>query len=147
GGKAPVAPCKISIGPMAGGAVRLWGSGKRVGIAEGIESSLAISWLVNFRFPVFACLSTSGVTGLELPLEVEHACCWPDSDRPMKKQNGVYVPLKKKEEAPGLKAMREFQKKYSELGVRVTINQPLAGLESSDYLDFLQTLKREGLHG
>jgi hypothetical protein len=132
---------------MAGGAVRLWGSGKRIACAEGLETSLAIAWLTEFKFPIWACLSTSGVTGLELPLEVERVCAWPDSDRPVKKQDGIYVPLKNKNEAPGIRAMKEFQKKYSELGVRVTINQPLAGLESSDYLDFLQTLKRNGLHG
>lgn len=146
GRKAPVDPCKISIGPMSGGSVRLWGSGKRVGICEGLETGLAIGWIVGFRFPIFSCLSTAGVTGLELPLEVERTCCWPDSDRPLKRMDGVYIPLKKKEEAPGIRAMREFQKKYSELGVRVTINEPLVGLESTDYLDFLQIIKRNGLH-
>lgn len=145
GGKAPVDPCKISIGPMAGGAVRLWGSGERVAVCEGLETGLAISWLVGFKFPVFACLSTSGVSGLEIPIEVSRVCCWPDRDRPMKKKDGIYVPVKKLSEAPGFKAMSVLQNKYTELGVRVTINNILDGTESLDYLDVLQSLIRNGL--
>ncbi len=64
-GKAPVEPAKKLLGRAAGGAVRLAGVEETVCITEGIETGLSI--LQATGLPVWAALSTSGMTGLILP--------------------------------------------------------------------------------
>jgi putative DNA primase/helicase len=80
-GKADILPQRASLGPIAGGAVRLheFRSGAPLIIAEGIESALAMSELT--RWPAWAGLSASGVERLKLPPDARDIVIAVDRDR------------------------------------------------------------------
>lgn len=120
---------KLTYGPMKGGAVRLYGCGPRLEVGEGLETMLAVGWLSAFKNPLWACLSTSGLRGLELPLEVERVRLWPDGDLPMKKVNGEFVPTRN---GAGVEAGLALQERLREIGVDFTMN---AVPNDRDYLD------------
>ena len=73
-GKAPVEAPKMGLGVARGGAVRIGGVGHTIGIAEGIETALAVRQLVNkqtgITFPVWAALSANGMQSVEIPSKV-----------------------------------------------------------------------------
>ncbi|HOT83443.1 MAG TPA: toprim domain-containing protein, partial [Candidatus Defluviicoccus seviourii] len=79
-GKAPVDPAKMSLGPIAGGAVRLAPAGVRLIIGEGIESTLGA--MAAGDLPGWAALSTSGLKALVLPAEVREVIIAADGDKP-----------------------------------------------------------------
>jgi phage/plasmid primase-like uncharacterized protein len=64
-GKAPVQPAKKSLGPVAGGAVRLAAAGPVLAITEGIETGLSVMQATGI--PTWAALSASGLEALILP--------------------------------------------------------------------------------
>jgi Toprim domain-containing protein len=64
-GKAEVEPCRMALGPIRGGAVRLGTVGKTLAIAEGIETALSIQQATGI--PTWAALSASNMPGLHLP--------------------------------------------------------------------------------
>ncbi len=64
-GKAPIAPAKMSLGPIGGGAVRLAPAGPHLVVGEGIESTL--SAMTGGGLPGWAALSTGGLRALVLP--------------------------------------------------------------------------------
>lgn len=92
-GKAPVPNPKLGLGPAAGGAVRIGGVGRKIGVAEGLLTALAVWTMLQYKFPVWPTLSTSGMKGVEFPLEVEHVDIFPDGDVPVKKQGEEFVPV------------------------------------------------------
>jgi hypothetical protein len=61
----------MGLGVARGGAVRIGGVGHTIGIAEGIETALAVRQLVNeqtgITFPVWAALSANGMQSVEIP--------------------------------------------------------------------------------
>lgn len=129
-GKAVVPNPKLGLGPAAGGAVRIGGTGSQVGIAEGIESSLGAWFLIGRTFPVWAGLSTSGVSGFEPPAGVVRVIAFPDGDRPMRRQAGEYVPS----EPAGRAAARKLKERIdARAGIDCVITaEPPAG---KDHLD------------
>ena len=68
GGKAPVDPQKMMLGPCRGGAVRLGEPGDVLMVGEGIETCLAAMQATGN--PAWAALSTSGLRSLDLPRDV-----------------------------------------------------------------------------
>lgn len=64
-GKAPLEPAKMMLGPASGGAVQLSAPAQKIVIAEGLETALSV--MQETSLPVWAGLSTSGMTGLVLP--------------------------------------------------------------------------------
>ena len=80
GGKASVKPAKMSLGPIAGGAVRLARAARELVVAEGIETALAASELSEV--PAWAALSAPGVQRLELPQLVRSVLIAADRDEP-----------------------------------------------------------------
>lgn len=90
-GKADVPAAKLGLGPCGGGAVRIGGAATRIGVAEGVESALGAWFLTGRKFPVWAALSTSGMTGIELPLQIGHVTIFSDGDRPIKRKGSEYV--------------------------------------------------------
>lgn len=82
--KAGVILPKMMLGRIAGGAVRLGPVAPKIAIAEGLETALSIAQSVP-GLSVWAALSTSGMTGIELPPEVREVilCC--DGDIPGKR--------------------------------------------------------------
>lgn len=131
--KANLSPSpKIGRGPASGGAVRLGGIGEHIGIAEGVESALAAWALLDYKFPVWAGLSTSGVGSFEPPMEVERITIFPDSDKGII-QNGKVI------DPPGIAAARRLKARMEPAGIRTTILEvPALG----DALDLLNVRRR-----
>lgn len=129
GRKADVEQPKMGIGPAGGGAVRIGGMARKIGLAEGVESALGAWNLIGRKYPVWAALSTSGLVGIELPLGVEHVVIFPDGDASMRKKDGEYVPSV----PAGRKAALTLRERLLNEGIGCTIAaEPKAG---SDYCD------------
>ncbi|MBF0295432.1 MAG: toprim domain-containing protein [Magnetococcales bacterium] len=70
----PLAP-----GAIRGGAIRLYPvSGPVLGVAEGVETSLAVRAATGQ--PVWSAISASGMAALELPPEIHEVVVWADWD-------------------------------------------------------------------
>jgi hypothetical protein len=78
-GKAGIATPKMSLGAIAGGAVRLGPAGPKIAVAEGIETSLSIAQSCP-GLSVWASLSTSGMRALVLPDQACEVVLCPDGD-------------------------------------------------------------------
>lgn len=137
GRKADVPDAKLGLGPAGGGAVRIGGMGRKIGVAEGVETALAAWHLVDKAFPVWAALSTSGMIGIELPLGVEHVCIFPDGDAPIRKRGHEFEPTK----PAGRQAAEALRSRLLSQGVACTIAaEPAPG---RDYLDIWSDHCRE----
>lgn len=64
-GKATVDPAKMTLGPIAGGAIRLAAPAAEMGMAEGIETAMSAAALSGL--PVWACMTAGGVRQVVLP--------------------------------------------------------------------------------
>jgi putative DNA primase/helicase len=80
GTKASVEPCRLSLGPICGGAVRLGAFAEAIIVAEGIETALAASTLLPGAGVPWACLSASGLAGLSVPTWVRRVIVAADHD-------------------------------------------------------------------
>lgn len=78
GGKAPVDPPKMMLGPCHGGAVRLAAPGDLLMVGEGIETCLAA--MLATGHPAWAATSTSGLRALDLPRYVHDVVVLADGD-------------------------------------------------------------------
>lgn len=125
---------KMGYGPAAGGAVRLGGLAETIGICEGIETGRAIN-LLGFRFPIWPCLSTSGIIGFQIPEGVKKVIVFPDSD-------GAKVKFKRDRdgnqtmdisEPPGSVAYTKFVENNPGRDIRKA-----DGAFDADYLEILQ---------
>ena len=134
GRKAKVEKPKLGLGATKGGGVRLGGSGPHIGMAEGIETALAVSWITGHRFPVWAGLSTSGVAGLDIPLFVERITAFPDGDSMAGRKNGEYVP---RPVPPGLAAAQTLIERAHAAGLGGTIQNPPSSSDPQGKADFL----------
>jgi hypothetical protein len=63
--KATVTPCRMALGPIRGGAVRLAPADRALAVAEGIETALSIQHATGM--PSWAVLSASNLDNLVLP--------------------------------------------------------------------------------
>lgn len=82
GRKAPVASPKkmmVPLGPVVGGAIRLYPAGPDLGITEGIETALAVRQGTDM--PVWAGVSAALVEAFEPPPGVTLVVIWADLDR------------------------------------------------------------------
>ena len=77
-GKASVDKPRMTLGPCAGCAIRLFEEADTLGISEGIENALAYHVLTGI--PVWAAGSTSGLKTIELPAEVRTVVIIADAD-------------------------------------------------------------------
>ncbi len=125
---------KLGLGPAAGGAVRLGGMAKHIGLAEGIETAVAVRELGETK-PIWAGLSTSGVSGLILPDGVERCTVFPDPDGAKVKTRYRHDGTKFIGQSPGYVAAGKLVERYPG---RVTI-APAA--VNDDYLELLQKMR------
>jgi hypothetical protein len=114
GGKAPVDPQKMMLGPCRGGAVRLGAAGNVMMIAEGLET--ALSAMQATGNPTWAALSTSGLRTLDLPGDVRDVIVLADGDE------------------PGDAAARTCAWRWKREGRRVRIAHPPQGMDFNDML-------------
>ncbi|MCC6486711.1 MAG: toprim domain-containing protein, partial [Candidatus Hydrogenedentes bacterium] len=133
--KAPVQPNKVTLGANKGCAVRLGGVAETIAVCEGIETGLAVAALTNFTMPVWACLGTSGLMGIDVPVEVTRVEIYPDGDRPFRKKGSDYIPS----EPAGLVAACALRDRLLAQGVYVVMNPPPPA--GSDYLDALKAMR------
>lgn len=80
-GKAPVDPPRMTLGPVAGGAVQLYPAADRVILAEGIETALSAALLL--QGPAWAAVSAGNLANtLILPRHVRKVVIAADNDAP-----------------------------------------------------------------
>ena len=114
GGKAPIDPQKMMLGPCRGGAVRLAGPGDVPMVGEGIETSIAA--MQASGHPAWAALSTSGLRSLDLPTNVSEVIVLADGDE------------------AGEAAARDCGSRWKRQGRRVRIARPPQGMDFNDML-------------
>lgn len=114
GGKAPVDPQKMMLGPTRGGAVRLAEPGEVLMVGEGIETCLAA--MQASGHPAWAALSTSGLRALDLPKAVRDVIVLADGDD------------------AGEAAARDCGLRWKRQGRRVRIARPPQGMDFNDML-------------
>ena len=114
GGKAPVDPAKMMLGPCRGGVVRLGKPGGVMMVGEGIETCLAAMQVTGQA--AWAALSTSGLRGLDLPREVRDVIVLADGDD------------------PGEAAAQHCAWRWKREGRRVRIARPPQGMDFNDLL-------------
>ena len=113
-GKAGVREPKMSLGPVAGGAVRLALAGRELAICEGIESALSFQQATGIA--TWAALSVPGVCSLILPTEISAVVLGPDGDD------------------PGDEAAVEAAKRFVQEGRKARIARPPRGMDWNDVL-------------
>lgn len=119
GNKASLIQPKIMRGRCRGGAVRLSGLATRVVVVEGIETGLSLNeMLQNEDVAVWAALSCSGVSGLDVPAGIREVTVAPDND------------------AAGLKAAEALAERCRAVGIPCRLMLPPAGV--SDWNDAAQ---------
>jgi len=114
GGKAPIDPQKMMLGPCRGGAVRLAAPGNVLMVGEGIETCLAAMRATGN--PAWAALSTSGLRTLDFPKDVRDVIVLADGDD------------------PGEAAARDCAWRWKREGRRVRIARPPQGMDFNDML-------------
>ena len=85
--KAAIAPARAGLGTEKGGAVRLASAGPELGIAEGIEDSLAVLQ-AKPELPMWASLSSSLMPSLQVPDPVNSLVIFPDEDPEHTRKDG-----------------------------------------------------------
>ncbi len=72
---------KKGLGPCGGGAVRLHPpkDGSYIAVCEGIETAFGVHLLSGL--PVWACRTANGLSGLQLPWDIERLAIYPDGDK------------------------------------------------------------------
>lgn len=77
------------VRPISGGAIRLFGFGQHIGIAEGIETAIAAH--EAYGYPVWAAVSAGGLESFEVPNGVEHVTIFGDNDESYTGQKAAYA--------------------------------------------------------
>lgn len=115
-GKAALEPVRMTLGPVAGGAVRLFPAAERLAVAEGIETTLAAAALLGM--PAWAAVSAGNLgDSLALPPEVRDVVIAADHD------------------APGRAAAERAARRWKAEGRRVRVALP--NREGADFNDIL----------
>jgi putative DNA primase/helicase len=114
GGKAPVDPAKMMLGPCRGGFVRLGEPGAVLMVGEGIETCLAAMQATGNA--AWAALSTSGLRSLDLPHDIREVIVLADGDE------------------PGEAAAQDCARRWKREGRRVRIARPPNGMDFNDLL-------------
>ena len=112
------------LGICRGGAVRLAAESDELGISEGIESGLSVQQATGL--PVWAALSTSGLTGLVMPARVRRIVILADGDE------------------PGEKAAQMAAARWCDEGREVRIARPPKGADFNDLLAGCSPCSQEG---
>jgi len=116
-GKAPVKKSKKMSGVCWGGAIRLCPAAPKMGIAEGIETSLSV--MVATGLPVWAAASMGNMAAVELPDIVREIVLCVDGDSDLVAMEKVM------EKAKDFHALR---------GRKVSIARPPEGMDFNDLL-------------
>lgn len=149
--KAPV-DCPKKLYPLAdgrsmsGGAIRLGSPlGRTLGVAEGIETALAVTAATGMT--VWPCFSASIMPSFVPPEGVDTVVAWADKDRP-KRLPPLACGTKRKPMRPGLDAARALQQRLWGEGIKAAVQLPPdpipSGKEAIDWADVFSTQRRLG---
>ncbi len=119
---------KRGLGPCGGGAIRLFhpAPGGYVAVCEGIETAFGVHLLSGL--PVWSCRTANGLSGLDIPFEIERLAIYPDGDA-WKWQSGKGKWL----DPTGRREALKLAEKAAAQHVEVLLQpEPLPG---SDFLD------------
>jgi putative DNA primase/helicase len=130
GRKADLADPKLTIGRMEGGAVRLGGLARRIGVAEGMETALGAMALCGGSMPVWACLGTSGLSSWEPPPGIDEVVIYADGDWERERGGRIIT--------PGKDAAEALARRLRSVGMPVEIAMPPRG---KDWLDLWNEMK------
>lgn len=126
---------KLGFGPATGGAVRFGPVTETLRLAEGMETALAVKLLTKPNASVWATLSTSGMTGIEIPPGVKRLEIYADGDRHrLNKRTGKIA------DPPGIKAAQTLKERAEKSGVEAVI---YPSPEPDDWLDVLEAKVRD----
>lgn len=127
GTKADVRNPKKTLGKVSGGAVRLAEATHEFGLAEGIETALAVQQAI--KIPVWATLSASNLTAIKIPQSVTTVHIFADKDR----------------NETGQKAARDLAQKLIAKSKTVFVHVPSSPIkEGAKSIDWLDILVNEG---
>lgn len=135
GAKLPVEDCKKpfplpSYLTMRGGAIRMRSPGRLLGVAEGIETALAVN--VATRQVVWSCYSANGIETFEPPEGVEEVWIWADHDRSKR----------------GVEAAKVLKRRLWEKGISARILLPAMPIPPGKKgVDWNDVLKEQGVYG
>lgn len=141
GNKSPVPKPKMLMAPsvegtVIGGAIRLFEAQKVLGLAEGIETALAV--FIATGMPIWACISTSLLKQVVVPSNVELVVIWADLDKVNKKTG----------KRPGEEAATVLKNRLEAEGRKVQILIPPGDVgpddKGIDWLDVLINYGKEG---
>jgi phage/plasmid primase-like uncharacterized protein len=122
-GKADAEPQKASLGPIWGGAIRLYPIASEIVIGEGVESSASAGLLIGL--PAWAAISCGNLAkGLALPSEVRAVVIAADPD------------------PPGEAAAQQAARRWQAEGRTVRIIRPIR--DGADFNDLLREAARHG---
>jgi phage/plasmid primase-like uncharacterized protein len=122
--KAHLSPAKAMLGICRGGAVRLAEVADELGVSEGIESGLSVQHTTGL--PVWAALSTSGLSGLVIPTRVHRIVILADGDE------------------PGEEAAQTAAVRWCHEGREVRVARPPRGCDFNDLLLGRSSCSQEG---
>lgn len=124
GRKADLPDPKLTIAPMEGGAVRLGGMARKIGVAEGMETALGAMAVIRSAMPVWATLGTSGLGSFEVPPGVEEVVIYADGDWERERGGRIIT--------PGMDAAYRLASRLRAIGIPFSIAAPPRG---KDWLD------------
>lgn len=133
GDKAPVPDAKKMMSPhseIRGAAIKLFPAGEVLGVAEGIETALAVHAIT--RMPMWSCVSATLMELVDIPDSVKHVVIWADLDRSQR----------------GLEAADTLADRLEAQGKTVEIFLPQGAIpEGSKGVDWLDVMLTQGLNG
>lgn len=133
GDKAPVPDAKKMMSQHAeirGAAIKLFQAGEVLGVAEGIETALAVHAIS--RMPMWSCVSAVLMEQVDIPDCVKHVVIWADLDRSQR----------------GLQAAEALADRLEKLGKTVEICIPQGGIpEGTKGVDWLDVMLTQGVNG
>lgn len=116
---------KLTLGPLPGGAIHLFPPVEHMGVAEGVETALAVHALTGM--PVWACVAAEILAALQLPFDVARLTIFADRDKPKPPRHP---------EGHGVAAARALAERQRGMAVRSEIRVP--ALPFKDYADVLE---------
>lgn len=131
GRKAAVSSSKKCFGSVKGGSVKLGSTSDEIGVAEGIETTLALHEAFNNQLTVYSTVSAFGMANFELPAGVKRLHVFSDLDK----------------SGTGERAAFKLANKLHERGVEVYLHMPrgelAGGQKSKDFLDVFNSEKSQ----
>jgi DNA primase len=116
---------KLTLGPLPGGAIRLFPPARHLAVAEGIETALAVHALTGM--PVWACIAAEILAALQLPFDVARLTIFADRDKPKPPRHP---------EGHGVAAARALADRQRAMAVQSEVRVPMAPFK--DYADVLE---------